>query len=135
MKAITIKQPWATLIVEGYKEYEFRTRKTKYRGEILIHAGKSVDKKAMERFKDLNLEYPLGCIIGVANIKDCLEVDGALRSKLSRINPNVYKGLITKPYWEGYAFWMDDIKKIKPIYMNGKLSIWECDIDVEDLQM
>jgi hypothetical protein len=25
MKAITIKQPWATIIAEGYKEYEFRT--------------------------------------------------------------------------------------------------------------
>ncbi len=30
MKVITIKQPWATLIAKGYKEYEFRTWKTKY---------------------------------------------------------------------------------------------------------
>ena len=37
MKVLTIKQPWATLIVEGYKEYEFRTWNTKYRGELLIH--------------------------------------------------------------------------------------------------
>ncbi len=51
MKVITIKQPWATLIAEGYKEYEFRTWKTKYRGDILIHAGKGIDKKAMDRFK------------------------------------------------------------------------------------
>lgn len=49
MKAITIKQPWATLIAEGYKEYEFRTWKIKYRGDILIHAGKGIDKKTMER--------------------------------------------------------------------------------------
>ena len=55
MKAITIKQPWATLIAKGYKEYEFRTWKTKYRGEILIHSGKVIDKKAMARFEDLNL--------------------------------------------------------------------------------
>ena len=51
MKVITIKQPFATLIAEGLKEYEFRTWKTSYRGEILIHAGKGVDKKAMERFR------------------------------------------------------------------------------------
>ena len=63
MKTITIKQPFATLIAEGYKEYEFRTWKSSYRGDILIHAGKSIDKKAMERFSYLNLEYPLGCII------------------------------------------------------------------------
>lgn len=40
MKVLTIKQPFATLIAEELKEYEFRTWKTKYRGEILIHAGK-----------------------------------------------------------------------------------------------
>ncbi len=40
MKVLTIKQPFVTLIAEELKEYEFRTWKTKYRGEILIHAGK-----------------------------------------------------------------------------------------------
>ena len=58
MKVLTIKQPWATLIAKGYKEYEFRTWNTKYRGELLIHAGKGVDKEAVERFKRYNLEYP-----------------------------------------------------------------------------
>ena len=66
MKAITIKQPFASLIAAGLKEYEFRTWKTKYRGEILIHAGKGVDKKAMKKFEHLNLEYPSGCIIAKA---------------------------------------------------------------------
>ena len=28
MKVLTLKQPWASLIVEGYKEYEFRSWKT-----------------------------------------------------------------------------------------------------------
>ena len=40
MKALTIKEPWATLIIEGYKEYEFRSWQTKYRGKIYIHATK-----------------------------------------------------------------------------------------------
>jgi len=60
MKVITVKQPFASLIAEGYKEYEFRTWKSSYRGELYIHAGLGVDKKAMERFKYLNLEYPKG---------------------------------------------------------------------------
>ena len=59
MKVLTIKQPWATLIAEGLKQYEFRTRNTKYRGDILIHAGKSIDKKAIERFKDYPIEIAL----------------------------------------------------------------------------
>ena len=45
MKALTIKQPFATLIAKGDKHYEFRSWKTNYRGEILIHAGKSVEEK------------------------------------------------------------------------------------------
>ena len=56
MKVITIKQPFATLIAEGMKQYEFRTWRTKYRGELYIHAGLGVDKKAMERYKKLNLD-------------------------------------------------------------------------------
>lgn len=39
MKAISIHQPWAWLIVEGYKDIENRTWLTAYRGPVLIHAG------------------------------------------------------------------------------------------------
>ncbi len=60
MKVITIKQPWASLIAKGYKEYEFRTWKTKYRGDILIHAGKSINKEAIRRFESYHLDYPVG---------------------------------------------------------------------------
>lgn len=34
MKVLTVKNPWATLIINNYKEYEFRSWKTKYRGKI-----------------------------------------------------------------------------------------------------
>ena len=58
MKVLTLKQPWATLVAEGIKKYEFRTWKTNYRGKILIHAGVGIDKDAMKKFKDLNLDFP-----------------------------------------------------------------------------
>ena len=38
MKVLTIKQPWATLIMQGNKRFEFRSWQTKYRGDLLIHA-------------------------------------------------------------------------------------------------
>ena len=44
MKVLTIKQPWASLIINSYKKYEFRSWKTNYRGKILIHAGKTLEK-------------------------------------------------------------------------------------------
>jgi hypothetical protein len=41
MKAITILQPWASLIACNAKQIEIRSWATKYRGEIAIHAGAS----------------------------------------------------------------------------------------------
>ncbi len=124
MKVITIKQPWATLIAEGYKEYEFRTWKTKYRGDILIHAGKGIDKKAMSRFKHLNLEYPIGQIIAKAKITDCVYVDDEFAQKLFQKDPIVYKGLMNKNGWDGYGFKIENVEKIDPIEINGKLGLW-----------
>ena len=82
MKTITLKQPWASLIAHGYKKYEFRTWKTNYRGEILIHAGKGIDKKAMERVKKYNLEYPSSRIIAKVKIVDCIELNKSINNKL-----------------------------------------------------
>ena len=129
MKVITIKQPWATLIAKGYKEYEFRTWKTKYRGEILIHAGKGTDKEAMTRFEDLKLEYPEGCIIAKAKITDCIYVDDNFRKRVIPKNPNVYKSL-NRTEWEGYGFKIEEVEEIRPIKINGKLSFWEYDYNV-----
>ena len=40
MKAITIWQPWASLLVSGRKRYETRSWATSYRGPIAIHAAR-----------------------------------------------------------------------------------------------
>lgn len=124
MKVLTIKQPFATLIIEGYKEYEFRTWKTKFRGEFLIHAGKSIDKEAMERFKYLNLEYKTGVILGKCTLEDCLLVDEKLKEELTEKDPVVYYGAIHSSKKE-YAFKLKNIEKINEIKVNGKLSFWE----------
>lgn len=129
MKVITIKQPFASLIAARLKEYEFRTWKTKFRGEILIHAGKGIDKKAMEKFKCYNLDYPTGCIIAKANLVDCIEINSKERKMLEEKNPLVYSGIIKHPEWEGYGFKLEKVEKIKPINVNGKLSLWEYDYE------
>ena len=60
MKVLTIKQPWATLIMQGNKRFEFRSWQTKYMGELLIHAGKGIDKEAVKRLANyLPQELPL----------------------------------------------------------------------------
>jgi len=43
IKALTIRQPWAELILRGRKPFELRTWRTKYRGPLVIHAAAKVD--------------------------------------------------------------------------------------------
>ena len=126
MKVLTIKQPFATLIAEGLKEYEFRTWKTKYRGEFLIHAGKGIDKEAMKRYEHLNLSYPKGQIIAKVTLTDCVLIDDEMKKKLKEKDPLVYYGMInSKSDKIHYGFKMENVKKIKPIDINGQLSFWE----------
>lgn len=126
MKVITIKQPWATLIAEGLKDYEFRTWKTKYRGDILIHVGKGMDKKAMEMYKHLNLEYPSGCIIAKATITDCILIDKNMKQLLKSKDNLVYHNIVRQnDDVITYGFKLENIEKIEPIFINGKLSLWD----------
>lgn len=39
MKALTLREPWASLVLEGVKTLETRSWATRYRGELFIHAG------------------------------------------------------------------------------------------------
>jgi len=129
MKVISIKQPYATLIAEGYKEYEFRTWKTKYRGEVLIHASLKEDKIAMEKYRDLNLDYPKGCIIAKATINDCLEINDNFRKmiKPKNVYPYIYNHVLNS-YDNKYAFHMTNVKKIEKIYVKGNLGLWNYEI-------
>lgn len=131
MKVITIRQPWATLIAKGYKKYEFRTWKTNYRGKLLIHAGKGIDKKYLDRFKHLNLEYPTGCIIACVEVTDCVYITDEIAKTLYNKDPIVYNGLMNKSNWDGYGFKLEEVNQIKPIKANGKLSLWDYDGDIE----
>lgn len=128
MKVMTIKQPFASLIAKGYKEYEFRTWRTNYRGYILIHSGKNIDKEAIKRFKYLNLEYPLGCIIAKAKITDCIEVDNKFAKELLKKDSKVYKSMEKLEDSNRYAFKLEELEELDKIYINGKLGLWNYDL-------
>ena len=122
MKALTIKEPWATLIIEGYKKYEFRSWKTNYRGKILIHAGLSLERDMEERFKEYNLNYNCGYIIGEADIVDCILVDEEFNKELRKINSLLYS---RSNHVEKFAWKLENIKKYDlPIPCKGKLGLW-----------
>lgn len=121
MKALTIKQPYASLIVNGYKEYEFRTWKTNYRGKLLIHAGLTLEPLLLNKIESYNIEYTKGAIIGEVELTDCILVDETLDKKLRKLNPNIY----ANDHVNMYAWKLENIKKYdKPIYIKGKLGLW-----------
>ena len=70
MKCLSLKQPFAELLVSGKKTIELRKWNTKFRGKFLVHASKNLDK---ERASSLNIDYSRlsqGAIIGTAILYD-----------------------------------------------------------------
>jgi len=122
MKVITLKQPWATLVAEGLKKYEFRSWKLNYRGEILIHTGKGIDKDAMDKFKHLNLNFPHSRIVARVNILDCIELNQEINKNIIKQNELVYGHKYNRT---GYAWKLEVIEKINNNKeVSGKQGIW-----------
>jgi hypothetical protein len=97
MKALSIRQPWASLILKAGKDIENRCWPTKFRGRILIHAAKGMTRDEHEdaidfavmackakphpeargaTFRELGFardDLPRGGIIGSVEIVDCVK--------------------------------------------------------------
>lgn len=124
MKVLSIKEPWASLIMNGTKKIETRSWKTKYRGEIYIHASLSKAKitkpEVYELIKDMNFKY--GYIICKCNLVDCIYMTDEY---INDIKTNHYEEYICGHYEVGrYAWIVEDVKVIEPIEAKGKLGLW-----------
>lgn len=92
-RGITIRQPWASLIGLGVKAWETRSRPTSYRGPVMIHAARrpptpgdigaspyfvahdgSGDLCTHGSVPDRYAPLPLGAVVAVADIVDCLPI-------------------------------------------------------------
>ncbi|MCT6925290.1 ASCH domain-containing protein [Metasolibacillus sp.] len=138
MKAITITQPWASLIALGEKQFETRGWSTTHRGEIAIHAGKKVNEEAFEDFKTIFRKHGItsakelltGAVIATANLVDCHKVttedyeQGMAATTGPRISGQEYRLGDYTP--RRYAWELDSVQHLsKPILAKGKLSLWE----------
>ena len=84
MKALTLHQPWASLIALGFKTYETRSWGTDYRGPLAIHAAKAIHNYAREYYEDEIQKYfrvylpsdlrewPKGEVVCVVSLTDCI---------------------------------------------------------------
>src|SRR5208337_367600 len=76
MRCLSVRQPWAGLIVAGLKRIEFRTWRTNFRGKILVHAGRRrstepADLAGVSPELAARLLEPRGIVLGEAEIIDC----------------------------------------------------------------
>ena len=79
-KALTVKQPWAYAITLLGKDVENRSQRTRYRGPVLIHAGKAWAKEAPEAIFKITGILPIaskdhGLVIGQVHIVGCHHAD------------------------------------------------------------
>ena len=100
MKCLSLKQPYADLLVFGEKTIELRKWNTKFRGEFLIHASKNIDIFACERLNMYIDKLTIGAIIGSAFLYDFKEYNNQ-----EEFNKDKQKhfSIVTK-YFEGYKY-------------------------------
>ncbi|MER5511532.1 hypothetical protein ABT052_40405 [Streptomyces sp. NPDC002766] len=73
MRALTIRQPWAAAVSYADKRVENRVWPTTYRGPVLIHASRTVDRRCGPLVTAVvrGLQLDLGAVLAAARIVDC----------------------------------------------------------------
>jgi hypothetical protein len=138
MKTLSIRQPWASLIIKGFKDVENRSWRTSIRGEIAVHASAS---KAEDDWEDAIItvaviraialseakewliktigefdKLPRGAILGTVEITDC---------KRERMSPWHFD--------ENWGFYLQNPKELKkPIPAKGKRGFWDFDLSLAE---
>ena len=132
-KVLSVRQPYASLLVDGKKDVENRSRRTNFRGTVLIHASAKVhyvvaylnkqnsfttiDIEIMSQMNEVDEDNLYGCIIGSVDIVDCVQNHPSEWAEKGQwhwvcANPKVFENPIRK--------------------VNGKLGIWEWEGEIED---
>jgi hypothetical protein len=124
-KCLSLKQPYADLLVSGKKTIEVRTWNPKFRGEFLVHASKNVDKKACERYKIDPDSVVTGAILGRAILYDVKVYEN--RNSFLRDRKKHFA--VTDYVHPKYGFLMKRPRRFrKPIVMRGKLGFFNVEI-------
>ena len=120
--ALSVRQPWANLIVLGLKDIEIRTWATKYRGRLLIHAGTTFDRVAMWRFPMETV--PRGAIIGSVKLAEILR----FTRKTWKEEGDRHLDTGQFPLETAYAWILEDQRPFsEPIPYKGALKLFRVD--------
>jgi hypothetical protein len=104
--ALSVKQPWASLIASGKKTIETRTWATTYRGPLLIVSSKKPDIP------------PAGCALALVRLVGCWPMRGCDE-----------EGACCGWYEGAWAWRLADIRRLKPFPVRGALGIYRVRLD------
>ena len=114
MKAISVKQPWASLIASGKKTIELRSWPITYRGPLVIVSSASPDRDALGRFELASA--PRGvtvALVDVVDVRPALAADQ--RAALGDILPGEY------------AWCLERFRPLAPVRVRGRLGLYDVD--------
>ena len=127
MKALSVRQPWANMLVYGHKSIEIRSWRTHYRGPLLICAGKKIDRDAYIPFflRAKDQWDPRGVAVGTVNLADCRSlvredgVAGMFREEDFMVgrHSKLFAWIVTNPR-----------RLAEPFAVKGQLSLFDVDV-------
>ncbi len=126
MKTLSVRQPWAWALVEGWKPIENRSRRTHHRGPLNIHASLNFDKAGLEFIRDsMGIAVPdyfdCGGIVGRVNVVGVICPHGH-----SADLPKIYEELRDSRWFFDKFGWV--VNQAQPLPFQpckGKLGLWE----------
>lgn len=129
-KALAVRQPWATLIIDKSRTMEIRSWRTRYRGKLFICASQKIDKRAAEILKDVFpglIETAMGerdVILGSAELVDVVPLTEEFFRK------HFHDHQEFEPWKPGLFAWLlENPRRLKqPVPLNGK-----CRLGIFDL--
>lgn len=146
LMALSLWQPWASLIAWGLKRYETRSWSTNYRGPLVIQASKSTKglswhdthgyfDSAYEMFNLLPADLPLGAALCVVDLIDVFKT-GSLRDAITESGlPMISERERAFGDWSNgrYAWQFENVRIIDPpIVMRGYQQIFDIDQELRD---
>ena len=144
LPAISVRQPWATLLAHGLKHYETRSWRAQYEGPLAIHA--SATFHPQDRLWTLQtpevcrllakcgytnvLELPLGGVLAVGSLSGCYQthLNAKVISHTERIlgdwSPN------------RWAWRLDDVRLLQaPVWVRGHQGLWRCELPDDAIEV
>jgi activating signal cointegrator 1 len=135
VKALTITQPWATLIQRGAKRLETRSWYTNYRGALVIHAAKSFPLDCQDLLRMPPFYNGVGCVsakelprgvgLCVCILRACVKVSELHKLKIFDFTPSVDE-LTFGDFSDGRYAWLLEHQYdfVAPIPAKGALGLW-----------